>query len=78
MVGIPHQYVPGTHFNNWVKRHNVEQSFVSKETTQQLKRPSQPRTTDPPIDRSKFKRGYNYTASAQGEHGVDNGLVKPK
>ena len=30
---IPQHYVAGTHLYTWVERDNVEQSFLSKETT---------------------------------------------
>ena len=35
LQGCPQQYVAGIHLYTWVKRDNVEQSFLSKETTQQ-------------------------------------------
>ena len=40
----PQHYVVGTHLYTWVKRDNVEQSFLSKETT--LNGRGQVRTTD--------------------------------
>ena len=44
--GYPQQYVAGTHLYTWVKRDNVEQSFLSKETTQQWRdQPRLERTT---------------------------------
>ena len=36
IAGNPQYYVAGTHMYTWVKRDNVEQSLLSKETTQQI------------------------------------------
>ena len=38
--------VPGTHFYTWVKRDNVEQSFLSKETTRRQRPGSNHRPLD--------------------------------
>ena len=53
--GYPQQYVAGTHLYTWVKRDNVEQSFLSKETTQQWRdqpglEPTTLRSSDRPIE----------------------------
>ena len=42
--GYPPQYVAGTHLYTWVKKDNVEQCFLFKETA--MKRPTKPRTAD--------------------------------
>ena len=55
LQGYPQQYVTGTHLYTWVKRDNVEQSFLSKETRQQWRdqpglEPTTLRSSDRPIE----------------------------
>ena len=37
LTPAPQQYVAGIHLYTWVKRDNVEKSFLSKEITQQCR-----------------------------------------
>ena len=62
--GYPQQYVACTHLYTWVKRGNVEQSFLSKKTAQQWRRTNDTQIFRP-LDRRKVRRANHYTTAPQ-------------
>ena len=74
--GYPQQYVAGTHVYTWVKRDNVEKSFLSKETIQQCRdQQTNHRSSDLPTATSKVRRAISILSELAGQTHQFEGLV---